>query len=141
MCQQRAVLSDALHRAFFRSFFNSFFWPFLFFWQAWQEKSTVLLWLGATRKMKTRETFTGGLSHPKKIIFCSDLEPQICLGAGISMVPFIGSPRPLLGRDPCCMGRWHGQGAVTAALGNLLLKQGGTAVRSCWSRHGASPDV
>ena len=85
---------------FLGDFFS--FFPDLscFFWLSWQEKS-ILLWLGAAGKMKTRETFTDDSRHPKKIHLCSDSEPEVCLVTGVSIVPFIwGAQSPLQGRAP-----------------------------------------
>lgn len=48
--------------------------------------------------MKTRETFSGGSRHPKKIICVVIWSPEVCLIAGSSMGAFIWEPKAL-GRE------------------------------------------
>lgn len=69
-------------------------------------------------KMKTRETFTGGSRHPKKIICVVIWSPEVCLITGSSKGAFIWEPKA-----PGRGGIWHCQRAGG----------GGTAKEVPWS--------
>lgn len=62
---------------------------------AGEEHSAAVV--GSYQEDENKGNFYRWLEASKKNHFCSDLEPQICLGAGTSIVPFIGSPRPFMG--------------------------------------------